>query len=157
MRRARPGRFALYLVAVLAVACSWPPDRAGGQAGEAPARKVDFSAAGLEVPEVESFLSALQRAVRADDKHQVAGLVAYPLNVTLAGQRTVIADTDQFEARYTAIVTPAVKTAIETSSVDTLFANSQGVRIGRGEVWFGGVYPKGSNRYVLKILAINVR
>jgi hypothetical protein len=144
-------------VTILAVACSRAPDRAGGQAGEARARTVDFSAAGLAAPEVESFLSALQGAVRTDDRRQVAGLVAYPLNVTLAGQRIVIADSGQFEARYGAIVTPAVKTAIETSSVDTLFANSQGVRIGRGEVWFGGVYPEGSNRYVLKILAINVR
>jgi hypothetical protein len=141
----------------LLAACARPPPAQPGPARAAADERgvVDFSAAGLKAAEVGSFLSELQRTVRATDAAAVASLASYPLRVTAGGERREIPDARAFELAYSEIVTPHVKAAIEAATVENLFANSQGVRIGRGEVWFGGVYPEGSSDYVVQILTIN--
>ena len=91
----------------------------------------------------------------ADDRAAVAALASYPFRVTIGGERRAIVDASTFAESYPILVTERVKAAVAGATPDNLFANSQGVRIGRGEPWFSGVYPEGSQRYVLMILTIN--
>jgi hypothetical protein len=118
----------------------------------------DFTAAGLETGEVETFFASLEQAVASDNRRKVASLIAYPLTVDVAGEPLTIRDEADFVRAYDAVVTNAVKQAIADADAETLFANWQGVRIGQGEVWFSGVYEEDDveeQDYVLKITAIN--
>jgi hypothetical protein len=115
----------------------------------------DFSAAGLQTAEVRTFLTTLQQAVRNDDRQSVASLVAYPMTVLIDGAPITLADAAAFTAQYPLIMTERVRSAVEAAEPATLFANWQGVRIGRGELWFGGVYEDRAVTYDVRILAIN--
>ena len=118
----------------------------------------DFTAAGLETDEVETFFASLEEAIASDNRPKVASLVAYPLTVDLAEEPLTLRDEAEFVRAYDAVVTEAVKQVVADAEVATLFANWQGVRIGQGEVWFSGVYEEDDveeQEYVLKITAIN--
>ncbi|HMB91637.1 MAG TPA: hypothetical protein VKP65_12365 [Rhodothermales bacterium] len=118
----------------------------------------DFTAAGLETGEVETFFASLEQAIASDNRRKVASLIAYPLTVDLAEEPLTLRDEGDFVRAYEAIVTDAVKQVVADAEVATLFANWQGVRIGQGEVWFSGVYEEDDveeQEYVLKITAIN--
>ena len=118
----------------------------------------DFTAAGLETEEVEAFFVSLEEAIASDNRRKVASLIAYPLTVDVAGEALTIRDEADFVREYEVVVTGGVKRAVADAEVATLFANWQGVRIGRGEVWFSGVYEEDDveeQEYVLKVTAIN--
>ncbi len=119
------------------------------------ARQPDFSSAGLQTPEVIQFLATLQQAVGRDDRPAVAALVAYPITVRIDGAATILADPPAFIERYPQVITERVRAAIEAAEPATLFTNWQGVRIGRGELWFAGVYEDGAETYDVLIIAIN--
>jgi hypothetical protein len=125
------------------------------ETADAPSEPADFSAAGLETAEVRSFLASLQQAVRNDDRQAVASLVSYPITVRIDGAPTTLADPAAFSARYPEVMTEPVRAAIEAAEPATLFANSDGVMVGRGELWFGGVYEGGAETYDLRIVGIN--
>jgi hypothetical protein len=146
-------QFITWVVGLLLVAACQPGDAARGPSPTA--EPADFSAAGLQTAEVQSFLTTLQQAVRNDDRRVVASLVAYPITVRIDGVPTTLADTAVFTAQYPLAMTERVQAAVEASEPAALFANSDGVRIGRGELWFGGVYEDGAGTYDIRILAIN--
>jgi hypothetical protein len=142
---------------LLVAACQQSGDPAPSPAVEtaAPTEPADFSAAGLETAEVRSFLTTLQQAVRNDDRQTVASLVSYPITIRIDGAPTTLADPAAFIANYQAVMTKPVRAAVEAAEPDTLFANSDGVMMGRGQVWFGGVYEDGAETYDIRIVGIN--
>jgi hypothetical protein len=164
-----------YLVAwaiglLLVAACQPPGDPARNpspavEAADAPSPAVettgassepaDYSAAGLETGEVRSFLATLQQAVRNDDRQAVASLVSYPIKVRIDGTPTTLPDPAAFIAQYPEVMTEPVRAAVEVAEPAALFANSDGVMIGRGELWFGGVYEDGAETYDIRIVGIN--
>lgn len=99
----------------------------------------------------QRFLAALQKAAAAGDKAAVAALVSYPLEVHAGGKTLHIRDARHFVADWDKAMTPKVLAAIRKQTYPTLFANSNGLMIGDGEVWFSGV---GASETVL-ITAIN--
>jgi hypothetical protein len=109
--------------------------------------------AGLTEKEASDFLAALQAAVAEENRGQVADLVDFPLDVNTGGARTTVGTKQQFIDSYAQIIDPQVKAAILAQTADGLFANWQGVMIGRGEVWFGGVGS--APPYQVRIIAIN--
>lgn len=123
---------------------------------EALADSMDVAAAGLEAAEVKAFLEALREAVAEDDRARVAEMIAYPLTVTLDGETVTLSDAEALQARYEAVFAPTIREALHQQQLAELFANYQGVRLGQGELWIGGVYPdEGSDAYEVKIIAIN--
>jgi hypothetical protein len=127
-----------------------------GQAiGQTSAPLSNFSAAGLESGEVQVFLRTLKDAVARDDAQAIASMVSYPITVRVDGAPVTVKTPKAFVANYTHIVRESVKQAVVQAQQDRLFVNYQGVRLGRGEIWFGGVYNKGGKTYQVKILAIN--
>ena len=115
----------------------------------------NFSAAGLESDEAQVFLQALKDAVARDDAQAIASMVSYPITVRLDSAPVTVKTPQEFVANYTHILSEPVKHAVEQAQLDRLFVNYQGVRLGRGEMWFGGVYNKDGESYQVKILAIN--
>jgi hypothetical protein len=85
------------------------------------------------------FLTDLQHAVAARDRNQIAGMVSYPLKTRIAGTRVSLAKPQQFLAHFDELLPQKSLDAISAQTFAGLFANSQGVMIGSGEVWFSGV------------------
>jgi hypothetical protein len=86
-----------------------------------------------------TFLTSLQRAVRAGDRGAVARLVHYPLRVNSGGQSRFYRDSAALRADYERIFTPQVRRAILDQRLDRLFGSSRGLMIGNGQLWFDRV------------------
>ncbi|MBT2768424.1 hypothetical protein J7J08_12320 [Stenotrophomonas sp. ISL-67] len=86
----------------------------------------------------ESVFNQLQRGVAAGDRAAVAGLMRYPVRVTIGGKDQNLADAAAFQRDYDKIVTPTLARLIAGQKFDTLFVNGQGVMLGQGEVWING-------------------
>ena len=87
----------------------------------------------------EQFLAHLKRATASRNWSQVATLIAYPITVPLEGRKSKIASPRAFLSHVGQIMTPKVIEAIQAQAFGGIFANSDGVMIGNGEVWFSGI------------------
>jgi hypothetical protein len=119
----------LALVLLLAAGLTAMP--AAGQAKE------DYSCIGIrDASQVPKFVASLQKALAADDRNAVAGLVSYPLVVSAGGQDLEIADQAAFVRQYDRIITEDIKRNILEQRLDDIFVNRQGVMVGSdGKVW----------------------
>lgn len=104
----------------------------------------------------EKFLDGLKASVAAQDWHAVAATVAYPIEIRIAGHRILLRTPDELARHAAAIFDAKVVAAVQGQSYGRLFATSNGVMIGEGEVWFSGIC-KDSQCIdpVIKITAIN--
>lgn len=98
-----------------------------------------FAASGLEEARVRSFFDALQSAVRAGRNDELAELIGYPLTVRRSSGALVIPDRAKFLSDPDAVFTKSVREQVLAQRFEDLFANWQGVMVGRGVLWFGGV------------------
>ncbi|MBN9475536.1 MAG: hypothetical protein ABS43_31210 [Bordetella sp. SCN 67-23] len=97
------------------------------------------------------FFDKLKQAVAAGDKAAVAAMADYPFRTRLDGKAATLRDAEHFIADYDRLITPKVRDAVSRQTYPELFANWQGISIGSGEIWFGGV----GKRNEVKITAIN--
>lgn len=99
--------------------------------------KADYSFIGIkDASRVPKFVASLQKAVAADDKDAVAGLVSYPLMVSVGGQDLEVEDKAAFVRQYDQIITKDIKQNILAQRLDDIFVNKQGVMVGSdGKVW----------------------
>jgi hypothetical protein len=103
-----------------------------------------------------NFLHELQMAVSEHARGRVAAMVSYPLRTRINGQWVRLQTPAQFLAHYDALLTPKVQEAITRQAYEDLFSNSQGVMIGRGEVWYSGVcQDHNCSSRSLRIIAFN--
>lgn len=84
-------------------------------------------------------LMAIQSAVASEDAEAVAEYIPIDTPINIDGDEVTYASPEEFVAAYPDIVTPEVVDAIEGQTYETLFVNQQGVMIGSGEVWLGGI------------------
>jgi hypothetical protein len=102
------------------------------------------------------FLRELQSAVGEHARERVAAMVSYPLRTRIKAQSLRLHTPAEFLAHYDELLTPKTQHAIAAQSYSDLFSNSQGVMIGQGEVWFGGVCKdQACSARSVKIIAIN--
>jgi hypothetical protein len=102
------------------------------------------------------FLADLQRAVAAGDRDQVADMVRYPLRTHIAGRAVSLANPRHFLAHFDELLPQKSLDAITAQTFAGLFANSQGVMIGSGEVWFSAVCrARDCNAPPVMIIALN--
>lgn len=99
--------------------------------------KEDYSFIGIkDASQVPKFVASLQKALAADDKNAVAGLVSYPIMVSVGGQDLDVEDKAAFLRQYDRIITQAIKQNILAQPLDDIFVNKQGVMVGSdGKVW----------------------
>ncbi len=110
-----------------------------------------FWVAGVDDPKaVHRFLAALQRAVAADDARSVAKLARVPLEVSIEGKRERVTSRARLELVYPRAFTPCLKRIVAAAKPEELFANSRGIMLGHGAIWFG---PQQNG--ALRIITIN--
>jgi len=103
----------------------------------------------------QAAIASLQRSVAAHDAATVAGLVSYPIRVTLKGKPTTVASAKDFIARYDQIMTPDIAAAVTGQRYDDLFVNYKGVMFGNGQVWLNGICrDKACKTFDVKAIAI---
>ncbi|MRT55197.1 hypothetical protein GJV11_03595 [Enterobacteriaceae bacterium RIT693] len=85
------------------------------------------------------FFNNLKAQIAAKNKPEVAKLVAYPITVKLGGKKVQIKSQPQLIKNYDAIFTPDLVAAVSAQQYEDLFANDQGLMIGKGQIWFSGV------------------
>jgi hypothetical protein len=101
--------------------------------------------------EAKLFLVRLQHIVKSGEKNRFASLIRYPIRI-LDGKHSVeISSASDFVDKYLSIITPEVRQAILMQSASCLFANGQGMMIGRGQLWF-----QKQSSGALKIIVINL-
>ena len=122
---------------VLLLALTLPPTAAAQEAD----RLFDVAGAPNDSM-VFAFLHTLQVAVVANDSQAVARLIHYPLRINDSLHTTWIRNPRQFQRLYRSILTPPIRAAILAQIGDSLFANWQGVMIGRGQVWMNFSCPE---------------
>ncbi len=85
------------------------------------------------------FLQDLQRAVAAHNRDQIAAMISYPLKTHIAGRAVELSNPRHFLAHFDELLPRSSLDAITAQTAAGLFANSHGVMIGSGEVWFTAV------------------
>jgi hypothetical protein len=136
---------------LLSVAQATPPLAAGAGGTDA---RLDLLFG--EHDPYRAFLRALQTAVAADDRKQVAAMVSYPLRAKLHGHALSIHTTQQFLSHYDELLPRATRTLIAAQTYEALFVNAQGVMIGSGQVWFSGVCnDELCSRRPIKVIGFN--
>ena len=85
---------------------------------------------------VERNVQAFCTAVKEGDRKTAAGLVSYPAMFSLDGRRSRARNEQEFLADYDQIFTEKFVEKIRNSIPHNMFANSQGIMIGDGAVWF---------------------
>lgn len=114
--------------------------------------------AGLKEPEVAAFIGKLKNAIKNGDRQQLASLVRYPLEVRLHGKGKLVSVPNAlvFQQNYEAIVTERVRRELESANVANVSANWQGIRVGRGAIWFGGICEdRFCGKYTVMVTRIN--
>lgn len=86
-----------------------------------------------------AFFDNFKTQVVAQNKTEVAKLVSYPIKVTLVGKKVQIKTPQQLVKHYDAIFTPELVAVVKAQAYQDLFANYQGLAIGKGQVWFSGI------------------
>jgi len=85
---------------------------------------------------VEKSVQAFCAAVLKGDRNTVAGLVHYPAAFSVKGRRTKARNDQEFLADYDEIFTPRFLEKIRDAVPHNMFANSEGIMIADGAVWF---------------------
>ena len=67
--------------------------------------------------EFESFFLQLQRAVQSDDRNTVAGMIRYPITISIGGLRVPFADAASVLSRYDDVFNPPLRDAIARATV----------------------------------------
>lgn len=88
-----------------------------------------------DAAQYEQVFNGFRKAVADNDRMQVVEYLRFPLNV---GPGEKIDGPGQFQNNYDRLLTPALKKTLAAQDFDKVFVNSQGVMIGRGQVWLNG-------------------
>lgn len=107
-----------------------------------------FSPCGISFKKADGFLSLLQTVVKKNNAHEMAQLIHYPLYIRKL--HLTLKNAADFEAHYKSIMTEELRNAILTQEPYALFANSQGIMIGSGQLWFSKT-PNASGLYIIAI------
>jgi hypothetical protein len=88
----------------------------------------------------QTFVIALQNAVRADDKTWLADHMSFPVKY-FGKQRTTIANKAAFVADYASFMSPRLKAAVLAQDAGKVFENWQGAMIGDGDrnIWISQI------------------
>ena len=86
----------------------------------------------------EEFYLKLRKALVSGDKEAVAKLNTYPIRVNIDSTSVYYKTAREFLANYSQIITREMLSRVKKSDFKDLFANSYGMHIGLGDIWFTG-------------------
>jgi hypothetical protein len=93
-------------------------------------------AGAIEDASVENNAQAFCASVEKGDRKTAAGLVHYPVLFSVAGKRSRASNEEEFLSAYDRIFTAKFVDKIRNSIPHNMFANSDGIMLGDGAVWF---------------------
>lgn len=113
--------------------------------------------AGLKEESVKPFFAAIQKAVEQNDAVALSKIVKYPITLKMSKAQSIkVINAKEFVVSYPKFMTPNWRKAVLQQKYSELFANWQGVMIGRGEIWFSSMcMSEPCTKYELKITGIN--
>lgn len=103
-----------------------------------------------DTKDIEEFANKIKLYVTENNKTELAGLIAYPINVDINGSKVSINNKKEFEQKYDDIINAEFKEKINNCYTKYLFSNYMGVMLGNGEIWFENL-----NHNELQVYAIN--
>ena len=125
--------------------------------GGAGARPVSAQVTEDERTEIRSFLSALHRALAAEDARATAAFMRFPLRVNYADDAVFIPNAAEFARHYKQVMYRKVKAVIAEGLEEEPFRRpDHGIMIGDGVIWFDR-HDVGKERDEFRVHAINVR
>jgi hypothetical protein len=86
----------------------------------------------------EAFYFKLREALISGDKKTVAELNDYPIRVNFDSGSVYYKSANEFIKNYSDIVTNEMLSRVSKHKFKELFANSYGMHIGLGDIWFTG-------------------
>ena len=96
-----------------------------------------LASSGTDSVRVRRFLSALQSALSRNDSVAVSKMFQYPsLGVWDGRQRLHLRRSEELLPIYRSVFGSDLRQVILSATFDSLFANFQGVTVGRGRIWF---------------------
>jgi hypothetical protein len=113
--------------------------------------------------QAKAFFGKFQKAVDANQKQEVVGLVRYPLRSYLNGKATVYKTKAQLLSGYDTVFTSGVRCAIQTAKVSDVWGNWRGFTIGAGAIWWDrdipnsatNVQPSDLAKYPFGVFGVN--
>ena len=107
-----------------------------------------FKAIDIKNPkEVKQFYTELQDEIRNSDIIGIDKKIAYPLAAKIGRKRIVVNNISELRLNYNIIFNNDVKSAILCQDYSELAAQSHGVMVGRGTLWFSLVFLKDKSEY----------
>lgn len=88
-----------------------------------------------KMADAQVFQFRVLTLMTAGDTAGIAELVKYPIEVNLDGPATIV-NAVEFESNYERIMTDSVFEALADTSETNLVLLPEGIRVGRGEMWF---------------------
>ncbi|WP_462159812.1 hypothetical protein [Pseudoalteromonas sp. GB56] len=86
----------------------------------------------------ENFFYELKNALITKEIEKVANLNGYPIRVNFDSGTKYFKNKNEFITNYESIVTSEMLERVKQQSFANLFANSYGMHIGLGDIWFTG-------------------
>ena len=96
-----------------------------------------LASSGTDSVRVKRFLAELQSAISRDDSVAVSQLFQYPPLGVWDGHRMIsLQGRQQLLPIYRSVFTTELRRLILAATLDSLWANWQGLTLGRGRIWF---------------------
>ena len=110
----------------------------------------------------ESFYYKLTKAILEKDTETVASMNMYPVRVNSKSGAIYVKTEKEFIAKFESIVNDKMLEAVKSEKFEGLFANSNGMHIGLGDIWFTGYCVgtesgKECETVIVKVMAYNVK
>ncbi|MBO9492425.1 hypothetical protein J7384_18835 [Endozoicomonas sp. G2_1] len=110
----------------------------------------------------ESFYYKLTEAILQKDPKTVASMNMYPIRVNSASGTVYIKTEQEFISQFDSIVNKKMMDTVKSQKFEDLFANSTGMHIGLGDIWFTGYCTgteegKECDTVIVKVMAYNVK
>ncbi len=104
----------------------------------------------------KEFFYRMKNAILNSDSAKLAGMIEYPIRIRINKTNNKIRNRKEFLKYYRKIIDPSIIKAIEHQQYCNLFANSEGIMINNGEIWFTGICKDSDcKKIIVKIIAIN--
>jgi len=85
---------------------------------------------------IDKAAQELLGAVASEDKESVAQMIEYPIWADIDGERKQVMNQDEFLINYDKIFTDEFKAILAGTRPHHMFANWEGIMLGRGDIWF---------------------
>jgi hypothetical protein len=89
-----------------------------------------------DMMDAHTFFLIIKTQILAGDDVGFAEKVHYPIQVVLNGKKTTFTDSSELAKNMRTILTKPMLEAITQASEDDLVLLPDGIRVGRGELWF---------------------